>query len=171
MKKELSTRKHPRLKGYNYSGNGAYFLTFCVKSRHEILGEVVGRDALGAPEIRLSEYGNIIKLEIEKINFYYKNVIVDKYVIMPNHIHIILLINNNDGAPRASRPTNAMIPNIIGILKRKVNKIYGFNMWQRSFHDHIIRNEEEYRQIWQYIDTNPQNWENDCYYTTTKGAE
>ena len=153
MEKELPVRKHPRLKGYDYNSNGAYFITFCVENGHEMLGKIVGRDALGAPCIvELSEYGKIIYKEIEETPLYYNNVFIDKFVVMPNHIHMIILIDEDDGAPRASRPTSALIPRIIGVIKRKTNKAYGFDMWQTSFHDEIIRNEQAYRNIWQYID-------------------
>ena len=99
---------------------------------------------------------------------YYDNIIIDKFIVMPNHVHLIVLVTNkNDkenGAPRASRPTTALIPNIVGVLKRKTNKTYGFKMWQDSYHDHIIRDETEYRRIWQYIDENPTHWTEDEYF-------
>ena len=194
MKKELPVRKHLRLKGYDYSRNGLYFLTFCVKDGHEMLGNAVGRDALGAPctrlsehagkrgipdmppypyieldapsYIQLSEYGKIIHKEIEETHLYYKNVIIDKFVVMPNHVHLIVSIQNEDGngAPGASRPTNALVPNIVGILKRKTNKLYGFDMWHVSYHDRIIRDEAEYHTKWRYIDENPVRWAEDEYY-------
>ena len=74
---------------------------------------------------------------------------------------LVVLIDGDGGAPRASRPTS--IPNMIGILKRKTNKEYGFKMWQTSYHDHIIRNDEEYLRIWKYIDENPIKWNEDLY--------
>ena len=81
---------------------------------------------------------------------------------------MIIFVKNDDnegtGAPRASRPTTAIIPNIVGILKRKTNKVYGVKLWQDSYHDHIIRDETEYQRIWQYIDENPQKWAEDDYY-------
>ena len=100
----MPVRKQPRLKNYDYSSDGAYFITMCVEGRHEMLGRIVGRDALGAPFVELTEYGNIIRKEIEETHLYYKNVIIDKFIVMPNHIHMIILIQNEDnGAPRASR--------------------------------------------------------------------
>jgi len=185
--KELPVRKHPRLKGYDYSQNGAYFVTFCVKGGHEMLGRVVGRDALGAPSIRdahgrlhieLSDYGEAVRREIEETQICYDGVVVDKYVVMPNHVHLIIHIKRNGGvipgrngevpgnhgAPRASRPTSALVPNIVAVIKRKTNKAFGFNMWQKSYHDHIIRDEDEYQRIWQYIDENPAKWTEDKYY-------
>ena len=84
---------------------------------------------------------------------------VDKYVVMPNHIHMILRIDN--GPPRASAPT---VSNAVGALKRLVNRRLGHDIWQRSFHEHVIRNEHAYREIWEYIDLNPAKWAEDRYY-------
>jgi|GEM_PF-4334353 len=84
-----------RLNEYDYSSNGAYFTTICVKNRLKLLGTVVGYDNLGAPYVRLSEYGNIVQKNINLIELYYKNVSVDKYVIMPNHVHMIITVSNS----------------------------------------------------------------------------
>ncbi len=175
--KDLPQRKNIRLRGFDYSQNGAYFITICVKDRHELLGKIVeaaiGRPptvstvvnqlkveaAIGRPpHIILSEYGIIVDEAIQKIHEIYENVEADKYVIMPNHIHMILLIN--DG--RAMRaPT---ISTVINQFKGYVTKQIGFSMWQKSFHDHVIRNEEDYQNHWRYIDENPARWVEDEYY-------
>ena len=106
MQRELPVRKHPRLKGYDYGSDGAYFITLCVKNGHEMLGQIVGRDVLIAPQqndvliapqqnnVRLSEYGEVIDKHINKINLSNETVSVDKYVMMPNHIHIIFIIRH-----------------------------------------------------------------------------
>ena len=166
MEKELPVRKHRRLKNYDYNSDGAYFITMCVEGRHEMLGQIVERDAFGAPFVELSEYGKIICQEIEETHLHYKNVIIEKFVVMPNHVHMIIAIENIHGnvAPRASRPTSALIPNVIGVMKRKTNKKFGFSIWQDSYHDHIIRDEEDYRVRWQYIENNPAKWAEDDYY-------
>ena len=168
MQKGFPVRKHQRLKSFDYNSNGAYHITICVQNRREFLGRIVGRDALGTPFAELSEYGKIIYNEIMQIPFYYKNIEIDKFVIMPNHVHMIIIVKNNGnegiGVPGASRPT-AIIPNVVGILKRKTNKIYGFKMWQTGYYDHIIRDEADYLQVWQYIDNNPAKWTEDEYFT------
>lgn len=162
--KELPIRKHPRLSSHDYSSNGSYFITFCVKDMHEMLGQVVvGRNALGAPFVQLSGYGILVHAEIKNTYLYYRGIQVDNFVVMPNHVHMIVTLQQ-DGAPGASRPTSALIPNVIGALKRKTNKAFGFNMWQTSYHDHIIRGEAEYQRMWQYIDQNPATWAQDRYY-------
>jgi len=162
---ELPKRKNIRLKCYDYNQNGAYFVTVCVKDRHELLGKIVGDDAHIVPSyIEHSEYGNIVEKHIKNINNSYEDVLVDKYVIMPNHIHMIIKINREDGTMWASSPTTAKIPNIIRSLKILVAKECGFSFWQRAYHDHIIRNEADYLRIWQYIDENPAKWTEDTYY-------
>ena len=157
----LPKRKATRLKGYDYSTPGAYFITICTKDRKELLSEIfVGDDAYIVPKNRLSNYGMICDKYINNINTKYENVIVDKYVIMPNHIHLIIFLN---GTMRASSPTKN-IENIIRSFKTLVTKEIRHKIWQRSYHDHIIRGEKDYRKIWEYIDTNPIKWELDCFY-------
>ncbi|MBQ6934493.1 MAG: transposase [Clostridia bacterium] len=91
-------------------------------------------------------------------------VYIDKYVVMPNHIHIILRIDIENGSPGASTPTKQLVPEAVGALKRLVSRETGENIFQRSYHDHIIRNQADYLKIWQYIDTNPLKWHDDCFY-------
>lgn len=160
----LTKRKPNRLKEFDYSQSNAYFITICVKDRHEMLWNNVGaRIARAQNSEDLSEYGIVIKNAINKIPEKYPSISVDKYVIMPNHIHIILLLHSVDG--RAMRaPT---VSTVINQMKGYVTKQIGFSLWQKLFHDHIIRNEQEYDKIWAYIDTNPLKWEDDCYFETT----
>ena len=92
-------------------------------------------------------------------------VTVEKYVIMPNHIHILLIVDaHRGGTPRASSPTTAVIPRFVAAFKRCVNKEIGINIFQRSYHDHIVRNQKDYLKIWEYIENNPKQWELDCFY-------
>ena len=168
VQKELPIRKHPRLKGYAYSKNGAYFITICVKDKHNLLGTVVGRDVFIAPTVKLSEYGNVVDKHINKINSLGKGAVVDKYVIMPNHVHMLIMIENEiigciSGAMKTSRPTT--IPNLLRSFKTMVSKEIGVSLWQTSYHDHIIRDETDYLRIWQYIDENPMKWTEDKYYS------
>ena len=172
---ELPKRKQNRLKDYDYSQIGAYFITICVKDRQEILGEIiVGDAAIGVPFatnipfVRLTETGEMVKLHIERVGNITENVLLDKYIIMPNHIHMIISITNEtaatNGTPRAASPTKAVIPKIVNALKSLTSKKFGESMWQRSYHDRVIRNENEYQKIWEYIDTNPSKWETDTYF-------
>lgn len=161
---ELQKRKVIRLKSYDYSQNGAYFITICVKDKHQMLWkQSVGADIIRPQDNEnLSEYGLVVEDAIKNMTNHYHNVVIDKYVIMPNHIHIILILTFKDGRI-ISAPTKDLSV-IIGQMKRYVSKEVGFSLWQKSFHDHIIRNEKEYQEIWQYIDQNPLKWKDDCYH-------
>ena len=161
---DLPKRKPTRLKNYGYSQNGYYFITICTHNKQKILCNIVGE---GFPLPQLTENGEILKNIILSVNKKYNCVNIDKYVIMPNHIHIIFCIQNNGrGDPS---PT---ISHVVGWLKynattqvNKKNNTSGYKIFQRSFHDHIIRGEKDYLKIWNYIDTNPQKWKEDCFYT------
>ena len=157
---KLPKRKPTRLKGYDYSTPGAYFITICVKDRKQLLSKIVEDDAFIVSQNNLSEIGLICDRYINNINIKYENVTVDKYVIMPNHIHLIIFLH---GTMRASSPTKN-IETIIRSFKTMVTKEIGNSIWQRSYNDHIIRGEKDYRKIWEYIDTNPIKWELDCFY-------
>ena len=160
---ELPKRKPTRLRKYDYSQNGYYFLTICTHNKQKILCDIVGGGAFDAPKIVLSEIGKIVDKYILSTNNI-PNLFVDKYVIMPNHIHLILSVENLNGTSRAPSPTNNIISTSISALKRFVNKEVGKNIFQRSFHDHIIRDEHDYLKIWNYIDSNPAKWESDCFF-------
>ena len=128
------------------------------------MGKAVGGGALDAPQMQLSTIGEIVDRHILGGNRI-PGVMVEKYVIMPNHIHIMLQITEVTGTPRASSPTNAVVPRFVAALKRFCNADAGINIFQRSYHDHIIRGEQDYLKIWQYIDSNPAKWQEECFYT------
>lgn len=169
---ELNERKPNRLKEYDYSSNGMYFVTICTKKREHYFSEVsfddknAGYAALGVPHIKMTHYGKIVNENILKINQIYKYVSVLNYVIMPDHVHLIIFVSDDEnisgGTLRAASTTRS-VSQIINALKTISTKQIGFSLWQRSFHDHIIRSEAEFRRIWQYIDDNPVNWANDIY--------
>lgn len=161
---ELPKRKQTRLKGYDYSTPGAYFVTICTKGRKELLSKIVGDDAHIVPQNHLSNYGSICDKYINNVNIKYENVMVDKYVIMPNHIHLIIFLN---GTMRASSPAKS-IETIIRSFKTMVTKEIGHSIWQRSYHDHIIRGEKDYQKIWEYIDSNHLKWKSDCFYNSER---
>ena len=153
------TRKSVRLKEYNYSENGAYFITICTKDKKQILSTItVGEDAHILPNVKLKEHGKVCEKYILNIDKVYENIKVDNYVIMPNHIHLIISIN---GRMWASSPT---ISGVIKSFKTMVTKEIKMSIFQRSFHDHIIRGDADYKKIFKYIDTNPQKWTLDRYY-------
>ena len=98
-------RKSLRLKNYDYSLPGSYFITICTRNRIPLLSEIVGGGALDAPAVRLTDAGIITQKHIERISDLYTDIAVDKYVIMPNHIHMILTILEETGTSRAPSPT------------------------------------------------------------------
>ncbi len=156
---ELPSRKPTRLTDFDYSTPGAYFITICTENKQHILSRIVGGDVLDAPRINLSSYGKIADKYINQLNDFYDDICVDKYVIMPNHIHLLLFVNEN-GASRTSPPTvqHSVVSRFVSTFKRFCNKEYGSNIWQRHFYDHIIRNQRDYDEIWQYIENNPRKW-------------
>jgi len=159
---EMLTRKPMRLQGYDYSQNGAYFVTVCVKNHNLLLWANVGADIIRPHETPiLSEYGMVVDEAINRIAVCYPCIKVDKYCIMSNHIHLLILMSLDDSGRIISAPTLSII---IGQMKRFVSKKIGFSFWQKSFFEHIIRNEKGYQKIWQYIDENPMKWELDEYY-------
>ena len=166
IKLEFPKRKHSRLKEYDYSQNGYYFATICVKNRESLLGSInVGRDAHIPPTVELTQIGEVTDKYIQNINTVYEGVAVDKYIIMPNHIHMIIVINERNvdsGGMRASRPT---LHTIIRSLKTMITKQSGNGIWQDSYYDRIIRDERGYREIWEYIDENPLKWREDELYS------
>ena len=152
---KLAKRKPNRLVNYDYSRNGAYFITICTQNRIEILCDIVGDDAHIVPK----KCGIIAEKYIKTIPG------INKYVIMPNHIHMIIKIE--DGTMWASSPTRSL-SDIVKSFKTLVTKEIGKPIFQRSFYDHIIRGEQDYREIWDYIDGNPAKWRQDRFYKGEK---
>ena len=108
---ESPKRKPTRLKGYDYSSPGMYFLTICVKDRKQLLGKIVGGGDFDAPQMLLSEYGQILDKNIKLMNEKYPHIKIDKYVIMPNHFHLILNITDyvttKNGSSETAEPYNS----------------------------------------------------------------
>ena len=165
-------RKPSRLPNHSYSQPGAYFITVCAKEKQMLFGNIVGGGVLDAPQMRFSEYGKIVEQQLLAMSVRYTNIRLEKYVVMPNHIHLLLLLEQGlSGASRTPPPTNdranAAVPRYVSTLKRYTNKAAETDLWQRGYHDHVIRADKDYQMIWQYIDTNPQRWQKDCFYRET----
>lgn len=152
MENKLPTRKKIRLSGYDYSMPGAYFVTVCTADRKALFWANVGADTIRPIDVELSAIGEIVDCAIKNIPVYYPHISVDKYCIMPDHIHLLLAINADIDGRMISAPT---VSTVIGQLKRFASKQAGFSLWQKSFTDEIIRNEQHYLTVWQYIDNNP----------------
>ncbi len=150
---ELPKRKLPRMKGFDYSTNNYYYVTICTAEKKHLFWE----------RGNLSEMGKIAKEELENISAHYANVSVDKYVVMPNHVHAILIIGCDTQSEKP--PT---LSTVVGAYKAGVSRqIHRLDptitIWQKSFYDSVIRNEQMYRDVWNYIDGNPAQWENDTH--------
>ncbi len=158
-------RKNIRLKDYAYSENGAYFITICTHERKNIFSHVVGQ-GLAPAEIKLSSIGEIINNEILNLGDRFQNIKIDKYVIMPNHIHAIIIIQIKTAGASPCPTLSDIICAFKSLSTRKIHKTLNIdtNIFQRSFYDHVIRDETDYLKIWNYIDTNPHKWQEDKYY-------
>ena len=140
------TRKSNRLKNYDYSSNGIYFITVCVKNMERLFGHVDMENNM----VILNDDGKRVDFYIQKIDE------VDNYIIMPNHIHFIICLDKDRN--------NKSIQRIISGFKRAVSMDFGYSPWQKSFHDHIIKSDEEYANIWNYVENNANKWKDDCFY-------
>ena len=163
---ELQKRKTPRYQSYDYNRAGAYFITICTQNRQCILSRIVGTGGRACARPEFTEYGRIVEKYIRQLNDFYNHISVDGYVIMPNHIHLLLLIKEDrmdNGQSGTPVPTNVARANstcaqFISTLKRFCNKEYGKNIWQARFYDHIIRSRDDYNEHISYIDENPVRW-------------
>lgn len=160
-------RKQNRLYDYDYSQEGYYFITICIKNNKCILCSGEQCSPENPNVFPLSYIGHITDISINNIPKYYPNTKIDKYIIMPNHVHIIMVLQfDNAGYTNENwrTPFAPTISRIIKHMKEYVTKQIGFSIWQKSYHDHIIRNQQEYEKVWQYINENPLKWHEDCYY-------
>ena len=160
-------RKHSRLKTYDYTNSGCYFITFCTKDRAHVLSSIVGRGALTPPLVELTDIGKIAAEVIERTSVVYPGISIDNYVIMPNHVHLLIRISPVDGGVRAPRPTengSVSITEVIKAMKSITTRKIGTKIWQTSFYDHVIRNDEDYQTRFRYIEENPAKWQQDKYY-------
>jgi len=169
-------RKLNRLKGYNYSRDGWYFVTICAKNREHFFGKIVNG------EMRLSKIGKTAEKFWQEITAHFPDVKLDEFIIMPNHIHGIIIIennivgnknfcslpnrNNNYCSLRWQTKWARSLSSVIRGFKIGVKKWCGENdyehfAWQKSFYDHIIRNEKSLNKIRNYIYNNPLKWELD----------
>ena len=163
-------RKLNRIKGFDYSGTGAYFVTSCVLNRIPCFGQV--KDG----EMALNELGRIVKKKWEWLSNQYAYVDLGEFVVMPNHVHGIIYINASVGTGRdlSLQKTQKIksLSELIGAFKTTSSKEINESKqlpdfrWQRSFHDHIIRNENELEKISEYIKYNPLNWDDDEFNIT-----
>ena len=154
-------KRHPtRLADFDYRTAAFCFITICIQNRRCILSRIVG-EGLAPPAPELTPLGKVAEEELLNLPNRFPSVSIDKYVIMPNHIHIILTL-----ADTGERDFSPSVSSVIGAYKSITTRKsgYGRNLFQRSFYDHIIRAQEDYWAIWKYIDENPVKWQLDKFY-------
>lgn len=162
-------RKSIRLSGYDYSQQGAYYITIVTNKRKCVFGEII------RGEIQLSKIGSIVDNVWLSIPEHFPHVTAEVYQIMPNHIHgIIVIVGARHAVPlqgieNFGKPVRGSIPTIVRSFKsevtRRVNVLRntpGEILWQRNYYEHVIRDEKEYQAMFDYIIMNPQNWEDDA---------
>ena len=161
-------RKPNRIAGYDYSQSGAYFITICTQDRKKILSRISvgtplpgcpqiphdenGHPGTGVPTVELLWHGEVADQYIRQIDAFYAHLSVDQYIIMPDHIHFILSIDTDENGRTQFAPT---ISRVIKQFKGSITKQVGRPIWQKSFYDHGIRNQQDYDEIWAYIENNP----------------
>ena len=169
MKNELPKRKNLRLQHFDYSTPGAYFITFCTFNRENTLSDIVcdihGDSADRLPENKLTEYGKIIERIITELPATL-GAKIDRYVIMPNHVHLIIVVDSIRAIRESPLQPRSVISKAVGYIKmnasKAIKKEFGAShVWQRGFHDHIIRDQEDYTKIAEYIFYNPLKWQYD----------
>ncbi len=154
-------RKPLRLQEFDYNTAGAYFITVCTENRAKLFWLDCRGELCSPANMTLSDVGIVVDNEIQKLNTIYETICVDTYCIMPNHIHLILRIKSDIDGRTQFAPT---ISRVIKQFKGSISKQIGKQIWQRSFHDHVIRNQSDYDQIYEYIHNNPLRWQEDSLY-------
>ncbi len=152
-------RRSLRLKGYDYSQAGAYFVTICTHGKECLFGEVIGS------EMEVNEIGQKVQAVWDGLPVHYPHVATDAFVVMPNHVHGVVVI----GAGLKPAPTKRHgLFEIVRAFKtfsaRRINEsreTSGTPVWQRNYYEHVIRNDADYNRIAEYVANNPQRWTED----------
>ena len=147
----LPSRKRNRLENYDYSQPGAYLITVCVENRRHILGKVEPFE--GTYVTSLSPLGRLVETAVSGIGTHYENVTVDACSILPNHVHLLIRIRSTE------HPDPPSISRIVKQMKESVTKESGEKIWQKGFHDHVIRTDTDYQDAWRYVTYNAAKWE------------
>lgn len=149
----IQTRKSLRLGTYDYGTPGIYFITFCTKDKICVLGKIVEGRIILSPIGRYTE--NIINGLVDTLI----DIRIIQYVIMPNHIHILIQFCQPQQAQKLGR--------IVGSIKSQVSQAFSTSLWQRGYYDHIVRNEWDLANCREYIQNNPLKWHLDTEYRHT----
>jgi REP element-mobilizing transposase RayT len=160
-------RKSPRLGGYDYSQTGVYFVTICTHKRRHLFGNIVDG------QMMLSTLGQLTAQAIDTLSTHWIHIKVDVYVVMPNHLHAILVLDNTAAEGTHSVGTLPPLGCIIGLFKAGVTRLArekslldeSSALWQGRYHDHIVRNEADLERIRAYIERNPTCWSQDTFFS------
>lgn len=158
-------RKPTRLKEYDYSRPNAYYITICTYQRKPILGTIIPGNETSPVVCVLSDYGRIAEWELKDLERRFQQMTLERYVIMPNHIHVLFSLQESDGA-NARKDISAIFGAFKSLTTRKCRQIglVQQHLFQGSFYDEVIRNEAHYQNCWRYIEENPTKWALDEYY-------
>ena len=159
-------RRSIRLKGYDYSQPGPYFVTICAQNRECVFGEITNNKMV------LTHLGDLVSKWWLDIPNHFPTVRIDKWIVMPNHLHGIIIIETNRRgevpSPSPSPSPSPKLGNVIAYFKyqstKEINQkrnVSGVPLWQRNYYEHIIRDDNDLNRIRKYIEDNPQNWAND----------
>jgi putative transposase len=149
-------RRSIRLVGYDYARSGAYFITICTHDRQCIFGDIVDG------EMNLNELGNIVRSDWLNLGKHHPNVEIDELVVMPNHLHGIICLD--DRSDDRAKSISEIMRGFKTFSARKINKLFGQKgtpIWQRNYYERIVRTEEELENTRNYIINNPMNWHTD----------
>ena len=157
-------RRDLRLRSYDYTWQGAYFVTICSQDKLSLFGQIVDST------MKLNPFGKVVESVWQEIPLHYPEVNNEVFIVMPNHIHGIISIHEVERAGSKPAPTkNHPLSEIVRAFKtyssRRINELrnsQGTPVWQRNYYEHVIRSESDYHQIGEYIFYNPAKWETDC---------
>lgn len=156
-------RRNLRLQGYDYSWQGAYFVTLCTRDKQSLFGQIINST------MKLNPFGEVVESVWKEIPLHYPQINNQVFIVMPNHVHGIVTINQVERAGSKPAPTKTYsLSEIIRAFKtyssRRINELrnsQGTSVWQRSYYERVIRTENDYYQIGEYIFYNPSKWEED----------
>ena len=161
MKMDYFRRKTCRLQKFDYSSPNVYFITICTQNRKQVFWKRVGASIARPDDVVLSDYGKAVEMALCDIPLHYPCISIDKHVIMPNHIHLLLRITETEaGRPMVAPTVGRVIQQFKGVVTKRIGK----PIWQKLYYDHVVRSEDDYRTICEYIENNPVKWMLDKYY-------
>lgn len=170
---DIPQRRSLRLKGYDYSQAGAYFVTICAHGKACLFGDVIGS------EMKVNELGRKVQAVWDDLPVHYPHVATDVFVVMPNHVHGVVVLRAGLGsdhaemragfkpAPTARHGLSEIVRAFKTFSARRINEFRetsGAPVWQRNYYEHVIRDDADYNRIAEYIANNPQRWAEDTLY-------